>query len=393
MEVLSTAGCLGVLLSYWVVESRRLARLRASIPLRIAVTGTRGKSSVTRKIASVLRESGRRAAAKTTGSRPVLIDPLGSEQLIVRRGAPSPLEQIRVLRWASRLQVEALVAEMMSIRPESLFVESRRLLLPHILIVTNVFSDHWEHWGRSRRSAARCLAAAIPEAGTMILPEQGPPPVLIRTAEERGTRILTAPDSGPAFPADHSGFPGDAALVRALADFLALDPDAVERGLRGARPDLGALKAWRFFPEGGGKPWICLSAFAANDPESTLRAWRGLARREEWARRPWIGLLNLRSDRADRTLQWLEALEGGGFPELEGLALVGGHAALCRRRLERRGWKGRLARLPGRSPASWMRALEAFAPEGTVVAGMGNIAGAGIGLIEEWNRRGEPYAL
>lgn len=392
MEVLSTAGCLGVLLSYWMVESRRLARLRESIPLRIAVTGTRGKSSVTRIIASVLRESGRRAAAKTTGSRPVLIDPRGNERLIVRRGAPSPLEQIRVLSWASRLRAEALVAEMMSIRPESLFIESRRLLLPHILIVTNVSSDHWEHWGRSRRSAARCLAAAIPEAGTMILPEQGAPPVLIRTAEERGTRVLTVPVPG-AFSAEHSGFPGDAALVRALAGYLALEPDAVERGIRGARPDLGALRAWRFFPEGGGGPWICLSAFAANDPESTRRAWRGLARREEWARRPWIGLLNLRSDRADRTLQWLEALEGDGFPELEGLALVGGHAALCRRRLERRGWKGRLVRLSGRSPASWMRALAAFAPEGAVVAGMGNIAGAGAGLIEEWNRRGEPYAL
>jgi hypothetical protein len=204
---------------------------------------------------------------------------------------------------------------------------------------------------------------------------------------------LTVPVPASDFLAEFSGFPANDALVRALAERLALEPEAVERGIRNARPDFGALRAWRFFPEGGGRPWICLSAFAANDPESTRRTCRGLARREDWARRPWIGLLNLRSDRADRTLQWLEALGGGGFPELAGLAFVGGHAALCRRRLERRGWKGRLLRLSGRSPASWMRALEVFAPEGAVVAGMGNIAGAGTVLIEEWDRRGEPYAL
>ena len=43
-------------------------RLR-KIPLRISVTGTRGKSAVVRMLASVLREDGRRVVAKTTGAQ------------------------------------------------------------------------------------------------------------------------------------------------------------------------------------------------------------------------------------------------------------------------------------------------------------------------------------
>ena len=54
--------------AYLVLERIRLDRYRSAIPLTIAVTGTRGKTSVTRMLASVLRESGRRVLAKTTGS-------------------------------------------------------------------------------------------------------------------------------------------------------------------------------------------------------------------------------------------------------------------------------------------------------------------------------------
>ena len=48
------------------------------IPIRIMVNGTRGKTSVTRLIAAILREAGIRTWAKTTGTQAAWILPDGS---------------------------------------------------------------------------------------------------------------------------------------------------------------------------------------------------------------------------------------------------------------------------------------------------------------------------
>lgn len=398
MVVLTTGGGLAVLISLWAVEARRLSRLRAALPLRIAVTGTRGKSTVTRLLVSVLQESGYRVVGKTTGSRPVLILPDGSEEMIFRRGRPTPLEQRRVLRRAVDLGADALVAEMMSVRPESLFVESRHLLRPSLLVITNVLSDHWEHWGPTREGAAACLAAAVPESGTVLMPEKDALPVFLGKAAQRGARLIPVSvtpyaGAGGTDSDEGAGFAENLALVRALADELALKAAAVERGLRRARRDFGALRAWRLPSDASGSALICVSAFAANDPVSSRRAMDRVESSRDMKTREKIGLLNLRSDRMDRTRQWLTALETGGFSGLDGLAVIGEHAAFFSRRLLKRGSALRVLRLRGRSPEAWMRSLREIAPDDAVVLGLGNIAGAGAALIGEWERKGEPYAL
>src|SRR6266540_7415488 len=68
------------------------------IPIRIHVNGTRGKSSVTRLIAAMLRAHGIPTVAKTTGTTARLILPDGSERPVFRDGRPT----IRELAWAMR---------------------------------------------------------------------------------------------------------------------------------------------------------------------------------------------------------------------------------------------------------------------------------------------------
>src|SRR5262249_35204625 len=106
-------GASASLFGSWWRESRRLERALAHVPLRIHVNGIRGKSSVTRLVAAVLRESGRRTLAKTTGSAAVVIDPGGVDRPLTRRGAPTILEQIDFVHRASDEGADALVIECM----------------------------------------------------------------------------------------------------------------------------------------------------------------------------------------------------------------------------------------------------------------------------------------
>src|SRR5437764_13184828 len=85
------------------VEWRRHRRALARVPVRVHVNGTRGKSSVTRLIAAILRAAGIRTVAKTTGTSARLIMPDGSERPVFRDGPPNIRELIRMSRVATRL--------------------------------------------------------------------------------------------------------------------------------------------------------------------------------------------------------------------------------------------------------------------------------------------------
>ena len=80
-----------------------------SIPLRIHVNGTRGKSSVTRLVAAGLRAGGVRTFAKTTGTAPRVIDADGKDRIIHRLRLPSIGEQVRLLRYFAGEKPDAVV--------------------------------------------------------------------------------------------------------------------------------------------------------------------------------------------------------------------------------------------------------------------------------------------
>src|SRR5713226_3708402 len=88
-----------------------------AIPIRVMVNGTRGKSSVTRLIAAGLRSGGIKTLGKTTGTKPRLIYPNGSEVPIIRPGKANIIEQRMVFNKAVDLGVDALVVECMAVLP------------------------------------------------------------------------------------------------------------------------------------------------------------------------------------------------------------------------------------------------------------------------------------
>src|SRR5690606_11514584 len=99
-----------VLAPPWLgLEAARHRRPLSQIPIRVHVAGSRGKTTVTRLIGAGLNGGGLRVLVKTTGTLPLLVMPDGSERPWPRRGLPSIGEQIRVVRLAARLKVDAIV--------------------------------------------------------------------------------------------------------------------------------------------------------------------------------------------------------------------------------------------------------------------------------------------
>ncbi|HXD11245.1 MAG TPA: hypothetical protein VN653_14360, partial [Anaerolineales bacterium] len=82
---------LGVIMTWWI-ERRDYERRLNKLKIRIYVNGIRGKSTVTRLIAGVLREAGIQTLAKTTGSAAMVILPNGEEIRIERRSSATIME-------------------------------------------------------------------------------------------------------------------------------------------------------------------------------------------------------------------------------------------------------------------------------------------------------------
>src|SRR4026208_1958889 len=88
---------LGVIISWWL-ERRDYERRLSKLKIRIYVNGIRGKSTVTRLIAGVLREAGIQTLAKTTGSAAMVLLPNGKKIPIKRRSSPTIMKLLNIAR-------------------------------------------------------------------------------------------------------------------------------------------------------------------------------------------------------------------------------------------------------------------------------------------------------
>jgi len=136
-----------------------------------------------------------------------------------------------------------------------------------------------------------------------------------------------------------------------------------------------------------------VSAFAANDPESSAAVLSRIKKDFAASSNSLIGLLCLREDRGDRTLQWIGAAEAGFFAEFERVAILGGPArAVCRKLRKVLGQGiGKFYFFTNLRPEELMREMVFSAKLEPVVIGLGNIVGPGESLIRHWEEVGTPH--
>ncbi len=380
-------------LLYLVVERLLINRWRQSIPLLISITGTRGKSSVVLVLASILRASGRRVLAKTTGTRPTLIHPDGTEHLLSRRGPATILEQKKLLRTGAKLEVECIVAEVMSIHSENHFVESQQILQPDLVGVTNVWPDHFDAHGQTEADVATVLSNDFPDDISVFLSTDYRGFFQKELVQGRGITFkelagTTSPVKTNDAPIDHSiTLAANVELASSIASHMGVDPESIKIGLESVVQRLSSSAITRILTHHRDNEIFLINGFAANDPVSTRCLLKSAAERMGDTPSQFAGLLCLRADRADRTVQWIDALREELPIDLEPIFVIGGHAPAFARKVD----GARV--IKETSPKVILNAIAKQVEDNTAVFGFGNMVGTGQALVDYVETNGKPYGI
>lgn len=360
------------LLAFGVLENIIHQRNLRKLPIRVLVNGTRGKSTVTRLIAGALRETGRTTIAKTTGSAASIILDDGTERPVLRRLGARITEQKAFTRLAVARRAEAVVVECMAVRPESQKVFSTQLVRPTLCVVTNARVDHVEEMGATAEDTVAALAFSIPRDGVLISTDKRFEGYARRFIAADASSIDADTLAGFTYPV----FPENLALALQAAGELGIDRATALRGMRSARPDIGAMGLYRV--ESRPFPAVVINGFAANDRLSTELVWEK-AINSQPAGLPVILLYNNRSDREYRIAEFLDLPTALGKVDL--VAVSGDHTGKVARLFTARG-QASLALDASLDSESLLSSLGRRLGSEYLLFGVGNIKGTGRSLVE-----------
>lgn len=282
------------------------------IPIRIQVNGTRGKSSVTRLIASGLRGGGLKVISKTTGTTPRFQVDNKTEFPIRRLGKANIIEEIRIVREAVKRKPDALVIECMALVPQYQKMEREKLINPTIGVITNVRADHLDVMGPTVLDVAKALSNTIPKEGAFFTAEKRFFPIFAKRAKELKTSVVLVEEDAVR-EEEMKGFSyfehkENVALALAVCEYLGVKREDALWGMKNSIPDPGVLRVYRI--KEGNKEMELFNALAANDPDSTKSIIKKVFGKREGLK---ILLINLRADRVDRSRQLAEMAKGVSF--------------------------------------------------------------------------------
>ncbi len=364
-----------------------------TVRIRVHVSGTRGKSSVTRLIASALREAGMVTCAKTTGTLARFILPDGRELPIFRPSGANVIEQKRIVAAAAAHDAEALIVECMALTPELISLSELKLVRATHGVITNTRPDHLDVMGPGEVDVARALCGMVPVKGKLFTAEQRQLPVLKQAAEDRGTSLVTVDRDEVARVSDEelSRFsyvehPDNVALALSVCEDLGVERELALQGMYKTKPDPGALTSFElsFF----GRHIVFVNGFAANDPISSEQLWNlALARNPRVKTK--IAVFNCRADRPDRSLRL--GAEIASWTPADKYVLMGTGTYLFARAAIRVGVdSGRFVFAEDIDVEELFEQIVALVDGSALVMGLGNIGGDGLPLTRYFRNRSVP---
>jgi poly-gamma-glutamate synthase PgsB/CapB len=372
-----------------IIEFSRHQKRIYSIPIRIHVNGTRGKSSVTRLIGAALREAGVRTITKVTGTYPRLILEDGSEAGIYRKESPNIIEQLSIVKYAAKRKAEALVLECMALQPQYQWITEKQMIHATIGVITNVRLDHVDVMGYTLPEIANVLNKTIPDNQNFFMTETDGSDILRQTADKNNS-VTHISDRESVSNKEMDGFnyiehKENVAMALAVCEHLKVDRITALNGMHKANPDAGALKLYKV--SAFNKITNFYNAFAANDYESTLMIWN-MIKEEIGFKGPKIILLNTRHDRMDRAKQLTEMLGKNLSDELDYLILIGQSTDVVKDLSISEGVdRNKIINLGWAEPSLIFEKILSYTDSESTVVAMGNMGGMGGKVADFFENR------
>ncbi len=317
---------------------RGYLRLLDDIPLRMSISGTRGKSSLILGAESELRARGHRTYAKQTGTDPVSIRD-GVHHPIHRPTRGGALFDENIWEVKNWLQdgIDALLLENQAISGYTMRVFNEFFCRPHYVLITNIRRDHVEDLGDNLLQHPRAFGRSVPRGRTLVSGEvdEEIAYLLRRECESVGARFVdAAPHRSHVYP---PGYESVTVLDSVLE--LATGRGLGESQLREEHERLRLRFAWS--PSAlPGVRWF--HGAEINDVDSTRAIHQYLLGEEPL---PTTFIAYFRPDRRGRTATFATFLaEGLREGWCKRAYLMGSGAEQVARRLQR--WRSQVEVLP-----------------------------------------------
>ena len=382
--------CLIILIIYAVFEYQHQQRYRKKIPLVIHVNGTRGKSSVTRLIAAGLQAGNIRTIAKTTGSAPRIILENGNEIPIVRYFGANIKEQLKIFRFASRRNIDALVLECMAINPEYQWITEQKMTKSDIGVITNIRLDHLDLMGPGIKNVAYSICNTLPKNGNAFTCEQKLFPFMKKVSDRQNIDLQFV-ESNNTTDEDMKGFPyiehkENVALALEVCESCGVEKEIALNGMKKVNPDIGATQL--FILKNDNKEIYFAHSFAANDPESTTFVMKYIKTIHKEIEFTGI-VLNTRADRMFRSKQLIKMLHDIHF---DMLYLIGEQTSTIKSYALKHNISSNIIHdLGWISGEALINKIKELKPKRILLIGIGNIGGNGGIILKYFSEKGELY--
>lgn len=324
----------------WAVWSRRNVRRLQRIPLRVLITGSRGKSSTVRLIHAALTAGGIPTLGKTTGAASRELDTGGTEHATGRIGQVSILEMLETVHRSFRRDAvapEAVVLECMAVTPDLITLCTDDIVRPQASIVTNALWDHLEEQGTTLEQITISLSRAMSGAELAVTSEHREATRAVMAYEAQRYGCTFDAVSGDEVPPRilerlHGVHPDNVAMALAVAAFAGVETDTAVRGMEAATVEpLPTVPSTAVID---GIEWWYRDIGSVNDTDSLTPALIQ-AKAQLPADTITLAILTTRWDRPLRAIQFAASITPA---DVDGLVIVGEPDVIVRHYARTAGW-------------------------------------------------------
>lgn len=161
-----------LIILFGLLENYLNYRNLKKIPIRILVNGTRGKTTVTRLIATTFQSYGIETIARTTGSQALILEKDGNITSFKRKRGSRITELIPFVKYCSKNNVKCIVIECNALREENQKIISEKIIKPTHIIITNNYVDHIAEIGNSIEKTTYTLSQCVIEGSKLFVNEE-----------------------------------------------------------------------------------------------------------------------------------------------------------------------------------------------------------------------------